>query len=117
MELDHVANRLHLRHFETVADVLKAKLGSVELRRTERSIWPRQPGDERGPVIQPARTIHRDGDKYPFAGFVPARDFRKSFGRSGGLGAGAPMETVVGSYSPAAVRIFASSDRGASSAL
>jgi UTRA domain len=44
MQLNHVANRLDARHFETVVEMLKAKLRFVELRRTERAIWLRQPG-------------------------------------------------------------------------
>ena len=44
MKLNHVANRLDSRFFETVIEMLKVKLGFVELRRTERSIWLRQPG-------------------------------------------------------------------------
>ncbi len=44
MKLNHVANRLEPRHFETVVEMLKAELGFVELRRTERAIWLRQPG-------------------------------------------------------------------------
>jgi hypothetical protein len=44
MKFNHVANRLDLRHFEIVVEMLKVKLGFVELRRTERAIWLRQPG-------------------------------------------------------------------------
>jgi hypothetical protein len=44
MKLNHVANRLDPQYFETVAEMLKVKLGFVELRRTERAIWLRQPG-------------------------------------------------------------------------
>jgi hypothetical protein len=44
MTFNHVANRLDVRYFETVVDMLKTRLGFVELRRTERAIWLRQPG-------------------------------------------------------------------------
>jgi hypothetical protein len=38
MQFNHVANRLDARHFETVVEMLKAKLRFFELRRTERAI-------------------------------------------------------------------------------
>ena|SRR5579863_3375290 len=44
MKFNHVANRLDHRYFEIVVEMLKTKLGFVELRRTERAIWLRQPG-------------------------------------------------------------------------
>jgi hypothetical protein len=37
--INHAANRLDEAHFETIAEMLKARLGFVELRRTERAIW------------------------------------------------------------------------------
>ena len=44
MQFNHVANRLDPQYFETVVEMLKTNLGFVELRRTERAIWLRQPG-------------------------------------------------------------------------
>ena len=44
MLFNHVAQRVHARHFETVANMMQTQLGFVELRRTDRSIWLRQPG-------------------------------------------------------------------------
>ena len=44
MRFNHVAVRVDGRHFDTVAAMLTEKLGFVELRRTERSAWFRQPG-------------------------------------------------------------------------
>ncbi len=44
MRLNHVANRLDPRHFEVVVEMLVTQLGFRVLRRTERSIWLRQPG-------------------------------------------------------------------------
>jgi hypothetical protein len=55
MELNHVANRLHLRHFETVVDMLKAKLDFVELSPNRAVYLAVAAGDERGPAIQPQR--------------------------------------------------------------
>jgi hypothetical protein len=63
MRFNHVANRLDPRHFETVVEMLKAKLGFVELRRTERAIWLRQPGSNIDLQFSRSETAHRDADK------------------------------------------------------
>ncbi len=63
MKLNHVANRLDPRYFETVVEMLKAKLGFVELRRTERSIWLRQPGSTVDLQFSRSETAGRDADK------------------------------------------------------
>jgi hypothetical protein len=63
MRLNHVANRLDSRHFETVVEMLKVKLGFVELRRTERSIWLRQPGANVDLQFGRSDTTSRDQDK------------------------------------------------------
>jgi hypothetical protein len=63
MILNHVANRLHTRHFDTVVDMLIGQLGFVELRRTERSIWLRQPGTNVDLQFSRSETAHRDSDK------------------------------------------------------
>ena len=63
MELNHVANRIDPRHFETVVDMFKLKLGFVELRRTERSIWLRQPGTNVDLQFSRSDTASRDPDK------------------------------------------------------
>ena len=44
MQFNHVANRLARGHFETIVALFRDMLGFVELRRTERAIWLRQPG-------------------------------------------------------------------------
>ena len=44
MQLNHVANRVDMQFFETIVTMFQDKLGFVELRRTERAIWLRQPG-------------------------------------------------------------------------
>jgi hypothetical protein len=63
MRLNHVANRLDTRYFDTVVELLKSQLGFVELRRTERSIWLRQPGTNVDLQFSRSDTANRDGDK------------------------------------------------------
>lgn len=63
MKLNHVANRIDLRYFETVVEMLKVKLGFVELRRTERAIWLRQPGVNVDLQFSRSPSAHRDEDK------------------------------------------------------
>jgi hypothetical protein len=63
MKLNHVANRLDSRHFETVVEMLKVKLRFVELRRTERAIWLRQPGATVDLQFSRSDTTRRDTDK------------------------------------------------------
>ena len=63
MQLNHVANRLTPRYFETVVSMLKEKLGFIELRRTERSIWLRQPGANVDLQFSRSETANRDPDK------------------------------------------------------
>jgi hypothetical protein len=46
-----------------VVDLLKANLGFVEFRRTERSIWLRQPGTNVDLQFSRSDTLHRDADK------------------------------------------------------
>jgi hypothetical protein len=63
MRFNHVANRLHPKHFETVVEMLKVKLGFIELRRTDRSIWLRQPGANVDLQFSRSETPNRDADK------------------------------------------------------
>lgn len=63
MKFNHVANRLDHRHFETTIEMLTSKLGFVELRRTERAIWLRQPGTNIDLQFSRSDTAHRDTDK------------------------------------------------------
>ncbi len=63
MKLNHVANRLDARYFETVVEMLTVKLGFVELRRTERAIWLRQPGATVDLQFSRSDTATRDTDK------------------------------------------------------
>ena len=99
MKFNHVANRLNPRYFETVVEMLKAKLDFVELRRTERSIWLRQPGTNVDLQFSRSETADRDADKLrsqiSFLSETPRADLED-------LAAWAKlhdMETVVGSYS------------------
>lgn len=63
MKFNHIANRVDTRHFDTVVDMLVAQLGFVVLRRTERSIWLRQPGTNIDLQLSRSETAHRDDDK------------------------------------------------------
>lgn len=63
MRFNHVANRLDARHFEVVVSMLKTQLGFVELRRTERAIWLRQPGSNIDLQFSRSDSTQRDGDK------------------------------------------------------
>ena len=63
MRFNHVANRLHPTHFETVVEMLKVKLGFIELRQTDRSIWLRQPGANVDLQFSRSETLNRDADK------------------------------------------------------
>ncbi len=44
MRFNHIANRVSPEHFETVVALFTERLGFIELRRTGRAIWLRQPG-------------------------------------------------------------------------
>ena len=63
MIFNHVANRLDNNYFETVVEMLKVKLGFVELRRTERAIWLRQPGANVDLQFSRSAVAYRDEDK------------------------------------------------------
>ncbi len=63
MKFNHVANRLDPRHFETIVEMMRTQLGFVELRRTERSIWLRQPGANVDLQFSRSDTGNRDIDK------------------------------------------------------
>ena len=63
MKLNHAANRLDAKHFETIVDMLKARLGFIELRRTERAIWLRQLGANVDLQFSRSQIPNRDADK------------------------------------------------------
>ena len=99
MKLNHVANRVDRHHFEAVFEMLKDKLGFVELRRTERSIWLRQPGTNVDLQFSRSETAHRDADKLrsqvSFLSDTPkaALEDLAAWARAHG------MDATVGSYS------------------
>lgn len=99
MRLNHVANRLDNRHFDLVVEMLKAKLGFIELRQTERAIWLRQPGANVDLQFSRSDTIDRAADKsrsqVSFLSETPraALEGLAAWARAHG------MEATVGSYS------------------
>jgi hypothetical protein len=99
MELNHVANRLDPKYFETVVEMLKMKLNFTELRRTERSIWLRQPGANVDLQFSRSETANRDADKLrsqvSFLSETPRHDLEDlaAWARARGV------EASVGSYS------------------
>jgi hypothetical protein len=99
MKFNHVANRLNRQHFETIVEMLKVKLGFVELRRTERAIWLRQPGSNVDLQFSRSDVSHRDVDKLrsqvSFLSESPhaALEDLAAYARTQGL------DATVGSYS------------------
>lgn len=64
MRFNHTAHRLDTRHFETVVEMFVEQLGFLVLRRTERSIWLRQPGSNIDLQFSRSGTANRDADKH-----------------------------------------------------
>ncbi len=64
MRFNHVANRLDTRHFEAVVEMLKTQLDFIELRRTGRAIWLRQPGANVDLQFSRSEAVGRDADKF-----------------------------------------------------
>ncbi|HEY0918313.1 hypothetical protein [Devosia sp.] len=63
MQLNHFANRVDSRYFETVVEMLKVKLNFIELRRGRLAIHMRQPGFNIDLQFTRSDTANRDGDK------------------------------------------------------
>lgn len=63
MRFNHVSNRLNPHHFETVVEMFITQLKFLVLRRTERSIWMRQPGSNIDLQFSRSDSGHRDSDK------------------------------------------------------
>lgn len=63
VRFNHVANRVNPDHFQTVMDMFVGQLGFVELRRTERAVWLRQPGANVDLQLSRSDTGHRDDDR------------------------------------------------------
>ena len=99
MIFNHVANRLNVQYFETVVEMLKVKLGFIELRRTERAIWLRQPGANVDLQFSRSVVAHRDEDKIrsqvSFLSETPRAELESLATWAEGRG----MKAVVGSYS------------------
>jgi hypothetical protein len=72
VRLDHVANRLDPRHFEAVVEMFTTRLGFVVLRRTDRSIWLRQPG--RDVDVQFSRDADKRRSQIAFLSETPRQD-------------------------------------------
>jgi hypothetical protein len=79
--------------------MLKTKLGFIELRRTERSIWLRQPGTNVDLQFSRSDTAERDADKrrsqVSFLSETPEADLEELRAWAHAHG----MEAAVGSYS------------------
>lgn len=99
MRFNHVANRLDPRWFETVVAMLTERLGFVVLRRTERSIWLRQPGTNVDLQFSRSDTANRDADKLrsqvSFLSDTPRADLEALVGWLGERG----LAATVGAYS------------------
>lgn len=99
MKFNHVANRLDARHFETIVALFTDVLGFVVLRRTERSIWMRQPGTNVDLQFSRSDTAHRDEDKrrsqVSFLSLTPREELERLAAWLGARG----LAGTVGSYS------------------
>jgi hypothetical protein len=99
MKFNHVANRLNPMYFETVVEMLKVKLDFIELRRTERSIWLRQPGANVDLQFSRSETANRDADKLRSQVSLLSETPRESLQDLAAWAKTQGMETFVGSYS------------------
>ncbi len=63
MRFNHDANRIDRGHFETIVSLFRDELGFVELRRTERAIWLRQPGTNVDLQFSRSDTTRREEDR------------------------------------------------------
>ena len=99
MRLNHVANRLDARYFETVVEMLVVKLDFVALRRTERSIWLRQPGTNVDLQFSRSDTARRDTDKLRSQVSFLSDAPRDALEDLAAWAAAHGMEASVGSYS------------------
>ena len=100
MRLDHVANRLDAGQFDTVVAMLMECLGFVELRRTERSVWLRQPGATVDLQFSRSTTPGRDPDKLRSQVAFLSDTPRLELERLGAWLSDHGIPSVVGDYSP-----------------
>ena len=63
LRFNHVANRVNPTHFDVVVDMFVQRLGFVELRRTGRATWLRQPGANVDLQLSRSDPGHRDPDR------------------------------------------------------
>lgn len=63
MQFNHFANRVNAAHFEVIVELFKSQLGFLELRRSEMSIWMRQPGANIDIQFSQSLAKNRDEDK------------------------------------------------------
>ncbi len=63
MRFNHVANRVNPAHFDVVVEMFVQRLGFVELRRTGRATWLRQPGANIDLQFSRSDPGHRDPDR------------------------------------------------------
>ena len=81
LRFNHVADRVDPGHFETVVAMFVGQLGFVELRRTDRAVWLRQPGANVDLQLSRSDTGHRDEDRersqVSFLSDTPEADLRQ----------------------------------------
>ena len=99
MQFNHVANRLDVRHFETVVSMFKELLNFSELRRTERAIWLRQPGANVDLQFSRSEISNRDSDKIRSQVSFLDDDPKTALDRLANWARLHGMEAEVGSYS------------------
>ena len=63
VQFNHVANRVNPEHADTVTAMFVQQLGFVELRRTGRAVWLRQPGTNIDLQLSRSDPGRRDGDR------------------------------------------------------
>ena len=99
MRFNHVANRLDARHFEVVVEMLTTQLGFVELRRTGRAIWLRQPGTNVDLQFSRSETSHRDAEKRRSQVSVLSDTPHAALSALAAWATARGMEATVGAYS------------------
>lgn len=102
MQFNHTAHRLDTRHFDAVVAMFESQLGFVTLRRTERSVWLRQPGANIDVQFSRSGTGARDADKLrsqiaflsetPRAALEALAEWAAAHGLAASIGAYSPRE-------------------------
>ncbi len=99
MQLNHVANRIDARHFDTIVEMFGEKLGFIELHRTERSVWLRQPGANIDLQFSRSPTTGRDEDKLRSQVSFLSEAPREALEDLATWATSRGIETTIGSYS------------------